>query len=769
MLLVVTIFVAVAVGCGQAVALPTATDPIARARVATQATLRAFGSVGQANVVEAEPGAKLRLLDERGDSIARGRADGFGSFVFYGVKPGRGYRVSHGPRSVTSEPFAVLDGSVAPDPSLYTSQKLMAGLNYVRMRDGVELAMVVRLPTGKTMADGPFPTVLEISGNQAAAPNSMIDDVAAQRLDPARRADPLAPDSSMVVGSLLAPLLGFTSVSVQMRGTGCSGGAFDLFGLPTTYDGYDAVEIVAAQQFVKGNKVGLVGLSYSGIAQFYVAGTRPPHLAAMAAMSVTDDLYREPGFPGGMFNTGFAKTWLEERVENARAAPGGGLPYARELVKRGDQRCKENQRLHGQAVDVFAVLRSNPYRTKAVYEPRSAAAWARKISVPVFLVGAFQDEQTGGHWPDMIRLLPSDDVWVSIVGGTHVDSLGPATLTRWFEFLKLFVADEIPVVPAGLLAESKVFYDALADSPAAPIEQSRFAGMSDVVAARGVFTSDPRVTVYMDNGAGSEGKGAMQPTWKMSFASWPPVEVEPTSFYLGSRGALRRTPPRVKGSDRYRSDPLVRPIQTLDSQVASDAWAAQPDYRWMPIVRGNGLGYVTAKLRDDLVVMGPSSLSLYVRSSAPDTDLQVTLSEVRPDGKETYVQSGWLRASHRTLLPGVSTLLQAVPSHERRDSKKLPGGVYTLVRVPLDPVGHVFRAGSRLRVTLAAPGGDRPSWRFQTIEEGTTVNTIARSPAFPSRLTLPILPGVKAQGGLPACDALRGQPCRNYRRASNGG
>ena len=34
------------------------------------------------------------------------------------------------------------------------------------VRDGVELAMTVRLPRGKTLADGPFPTVIEYSGHE---------------------------------------------------------------------------------------------------------------------------------------------------------------------------------------------------------------------------------------------------------------------------------------------------------------------------------------------------------------------------------------------------------------------------------------------------------------------------------------------------------------------------------------------------------------------------------------------------------------------------
>ena len=33
------------------------------------------------------------------------------------------------------------------------------------MRDGITLAATVRLPPGKTLADGPFPTVIEDSSN----------------------------------------------------------------------------------------------------------------------------------------------------------------------------------------------------------------------------------------------------------------------------------------------------------------------------------------------------------------------------------------------------------------------------------------------------------------------------------------------------------------------------------------------------------------------------------------------------------------------------
>ena len=78
------------------------------------------------------------------------------------------------------------------------------------------------------------------------------------------------------------------------------------------------------------------------------------------------------------------------------------------------------------------------------------------------------------------------------------------------------------------------------------------------------------------------------------------------------------------------------------------------------------------------------------------------------------------------------------------------------------PFGHVFREGSRLRITVEAPGGDRPRWRFGTLDTDGVTNTIARSVAHPSRVVLPVISGVEVPPGAPACGALRGQPCRDY-------
>jgi predicted acyl esterase len=194
-----------------------------------------------------------------------------------------------------------------------------------------------------------------------------------------------------------------------------------------------------------------------------------------------------------------------------------------------------------------------------------------------------------------------------------------------------------------------------------------------------------------------------------------------------------------------------------------------PAYDWRPLVAGTALGYATAPLVSDLVMVGPGSVDLWLRSSADDTDLQVTLSEIRPDGLETYVQSGWLRASHRKLDKKTTSKLEPRPTHLEQDAAPMPDG-FTKVRIGIFAAAHVFRAGSRIRITIEAPGGDRTRWAFDTPATGGTVaNDVSRTVKQASRLVLSAIPGVEAPPGLPPCPGLRGQPCRTYEPASNGG
>jgi predicted acyl esterase len=163
---------------------------------------------------------------------------------------------------------------------------------------------------------------------------------------------------------------------------------------------------------------------------------------------------------------------------------------------------------------------------------------------------------------------------------------------------------------------------------------------------------------------------------------------------------------------------------------------------------------------------------LWVKSSAPDVDLQATISEVRPDGRETFVQDGWMRASERKLATSAdnidmqpSTLLNPVPSFTAASASPMPHNQFVLVPIPLYYEGHVYRAGSRIRLTIAAPNGTQPVWSFGETEPplgSTSTVQIAMSPAMPSELVLPVVAGVRVPTGFPACPSLRNEPCRPY-------
>ncbi len=739
------------------VLLATASTP-----ASASAPFQGHGSIGQAYATGATPGEHLTLLDSSGSSVGSGTVDTLGGIIIRNIAAGRGYQFQEtGGKHRKTARFAVLSASSTPSPSLYSAQHLHAGLNYVRMRDGISIAATVRLPPGKTLADGPFPTVIEYSGYAVAAPHSLLDALEGK----APSSDALLPDSATIVGGVIAPLLGFVTVSVQMRGTGCSGGAFDLFGLPSDYDGYDMIQTVGAQSWALHHKVGMVGISYSGISQFEVAGTDPPDLAAIAPLSSTDDLF-STGYPGGIYNDGFAGSWIAQRKVDAEAAPKGGQPWATAEIATGDTACLANQVLHPEAQQLESLVGPGLSRVPSLFDQRAPAVWATHVKVPVFLVGALEDEQTGPQWPVLISALSHDkNVYATMLNGTHIDSLGPDTLSRWLEFLDIYVAGRVPAQnPFLTLLAPEVYAQATGGAKSLAPPPVRFTTDTSVTQAKSDFAAhDPRVRVLFDNGGGDLGPGALQPTFEADYASWPPHGAV-TRYYLGSGGTLAS----AKGSTAhasFRPDPSVRPGIDLPS---GNAWAAQPPYDWTAVPAANGLAFQTPAFASPTTVVGPASLDLWLRSSAPTPDLQVTVTEVRPgDTQEEYVTSGFLRSSNHTLSVA-STVLDPVPTYRKSDRHNLTAGSYTKVRVPIDPIAHAFRAGTRLRIVISAPGGDRPSWAFATpATHGSVTDTLSLGGAMPSSLALNIEPGVSPPAAMPACGALRGEPCRPYSKMGN--
>jgi len=193
------------------------------------------------------------------------------------------------------------------------------------------------------------------------------------------------------------------------------------------------------------------------------------------------------------------------------------------------------------------------------------------------------------------------------------------------------------------------------------------------------------------------------------------------------------------------------------------SFSSEQEFIWKQVEEGAAASYLSEPLGDDVVMAGTASADLWITSTAEDTDLEVTITEVYPDGNEVLVQSGWLRASQRALDEEASTELMPVQTHLEEDAEPLEPGEPTEVRVEVFPFGHVFREGSQIRVIVDSPGGNRPLWTFDSLEDDDVTNAVLQSAEHPSRIVLPVIPGehdVPEQ--VPACPGLRAQPCRSY-------
>jgi uncharacterized protein len=387
--------------------------------------------------------------------------------------------------------------------------------------------------------------------------------------------------------------------------------------------------------------------------------------------------------------------------------------------------------------------------------------FVHKIKVPVFLACQWTDEQTGGHCPTLAsRFTGTSRKWFTFTNGTHIDSIDPATFTRWFDFLQIYVAQKAPKLTDAQRNLAPVIYQSAMGVPGVTLPADPIQQQPTLAAAKAAFEQLPPVRILFENGAGGKPNAAFE----QSFARWPLPGTQARSWYLGDDGTLTDAKPTAAGEDIFTWNKGVRPATDFSGDTGSKGlWTATPAYNWTTNPAGTALDYVSSPLTANTTVVGSGGLQAWVKSSARDVDLQVTVSEVRADGKETFVQSGWLRASLRKLDRRKSTALAPVLSLRKKDAAPMPKNRFAELTVPLYYQGHAYRAGSRIRVVISAPGGDQPIWAFKnTVPRGTAQVAIARDTARPSRLFLPVVPGVNVPTGLPACPGLRGEPCRPY-------
>lgn len=728
-----------AVQASDPAAAPTTAEGVDADVDRSAATWTLRPGVEQLAILDAKPGTELTVSTTDDEPLATGVVDDEGSLLFRSLPAGTDVRVTSD--AEVSADVTVLAVDDVPDGDFYTDQsKLPAGgFGYVTVRDGTTLSANVVLPGPADK--GPYPTVVEYSGY---APSDPSDTTFAE----------------------LYNALGFAYVGVNMRGTGCSGGSYRFFELAQSIDGYDVIEAIAAQPWVLDNEVGMVGISYPGISQLFVAATQPPSLNSITPLSVLADSYRSTLYPGGILNTGFAVEWTQERVDQSKPY-GQGWELAR--VDDGDDECEQNQVLRGQNPDLVAEIDEHPYYANPLGDSLAPITFVDRIEVPVFLAGAWQDEQTGGQFPTMLdRFTGTDHLYVTLTNGLHTDSLSPPVFARYAEFLQLYVGKTVPD-PAPAEAVAPVLGGAIYGVDSFRPMEDRFTGMSydEALAA---FESEPSVRVLVDHGAAAGfTPGTPEPAAVLEFSSWPIPEAAATRWMLDDGGALVDDGATTSGDSSYTGDPDALPATFYDDD-GPGIWEAGVLWDWRAMPEGTGLGFVTAPLDDDLYVAGSGSVDLWVATDADDADLEVAITEVRPDGTEVYVQSGWLRLSQRALADDATELW---PRHTNAEADAAPvDGEVVAARVEILPFAHAFRAGSRVRLTVDAPGNNRAEWEFRTIEDGDTEVTVLHDAEHPSSIVLSTIPAEARSAPLPpappACGSLRGQPCREYVPASNG-
>lgn len=701
-------------------------------------------------VTDATPGARLRLDDAAGTPLVTQIADRAGNaHVAYLPSSHRvvsdldgltevvrkGHVLEPGRYTVFDEDAGVAHGAVrvtgvdeVPGDDLY-DQRLERGFGYITMRDGVRLSVNVMFPDENLYGPAPWPTVIEYSGYGPSNPD--------------------APQP----GSLIANLLGFAVVGVNIRGTGCSGGIFDVFSPAQAADGHDAVEIVARQDWVLHNRPGMVGLSYPGNTQLFVAATRPPSLAAITPLSVLDDLWRQQ-WPGGIYNSGFTRVWIQMRDAETRA---GGQTWDRQRIEAGDTVAEDNQKIRTIDLD-FARFGHAMDTYRDAMRARRAADLVAEIDVPVYLTGSWQDEQTGSRAALMLdRFVASPHTVFTFTNGHHPDGYSPMLINRWFEFLTFHVARRIPQVnPIVRDLAPAVFAEHFGFTPT--LEADRFTDHDDFDSAFAAYRSEPPVRLLFESGAGGDVAGAPVARFETTAAAFPVPGTVARRLWLGPGGTLVDAIPDGEGADTYRDDPAAGD----ESYAATDDFDAfilpTVDYEWTRFPAGCQLVY-DHPVTDTFTVAGQGHLDLWLRPGTDDTAVQVTVSEVRPDGIELRVQTGYHRPVHRAEEPGCSELHV---DHTFADADRValvPGG-WIHTRVPIMPVAHVFRAGTCLRVAVSTPGRDHPFWRFENPTVDGAAHDVGWGGSRASSIVLPVVDTPEHPVSFPPADAVRGQVCR---------
>jgi predicted acyl esterase len=185
-------------------------------------------------------------------------------------------------------------------------------------------------------------------------------------------------------------------------------------------------------------------------------------------------------------------------------------------------------------------------------------------------------------------------------------------------------------------------------------------------------------------------------------------------------------------------------LQENMSLCEIEPWPAadSASYDDNPANRGS-LKYYSAPMVENMEVVGPVIVNLYASCRGIDTVFRASIWDVNPEGQETLLSNGWLRASHRELDKKKSREWLPVCSHVK-PQPVVPGQVY-LFKFDIWPIANLFKAGHRMMLKISG-ADDPPETLYEVGHEhlvSQTPNTITvyHSAEHPSHILLPITRG----------------------------
>jgi uncharacterized protein len=503
---------------------------------------------------------------------------------------------------------------------------------------------------------------------------------------------------------------GYVQVVADVRGTGSSEGRWASFGVREQRDGAELVEWAHSRKRPWSNgDVGLWGISYAAINQFFTAARRPAGLRAMFPVVPAGDVYRDVVASGGQVDTGFMPFWL-------------GLVTATGLVPPDVNRVGPEATLttlldHLQGATEFqvptiteALAGGDPSYDGPFYRTRSPLSVVDRVEVPAFLVGGEYDLFQRGT-PMLYEALRRNGVPSRLLVGpwTHLQAAtGPG----------------LPSGPVPTLDELALRW-----------LDRHLRGRSDPALSR-----DLAPVTYHEIGSGR---------WRTA-SRWLPRSVDAVSWRLGgtaapgSPGRLSRSAQGAAGSDPVYPVPVAGLCSRSTSQWTAGLAAlpgCETDNRANDLL---GTSYETAPMTRPVRLIGPANARLFVSTTARNGMLSVAVEDVAPDGSVDRLTGGWQVLSHRALVQHRTVrrdgeVLQPWHPFTRAAERPVPPGEVVRVDVEIFPTGAVVRRGHRLRVTVQAFDTPHLTPTGPQLVDGLGgVIDVHHSAEHPSRITLPV-------------------------------